>query len=553
MAIDKTTYAAAKKYTDTTVAGGGAIKGKNCTIDSITPITGGNKVTFKWTLDNGTVQTSDMNVMNGDKGDDGLGIKSVDINANNHLIVTFDDNTTKDAGLIPGVSPQVSTLPTASATEVGKVYQYIGLSTGSLTHGYFYECKLDSTSGDYIWESVSVQAGGGSGVDYFKDLDDVSFGTLTDGDLPEYDAAADKWKNSQRIPLSISALQGSMANVKSDIDLLSGSQLALRVAIEQLDLLMASKVDKVAGKGLSTNDYTNEDKQKLSDMPPIKLIGSGLTLDADGKLSATGMDIPIDDALDESSPRPVQNQAIAVPVHALQASMTTVKLDVDQLKASDLSIKHDVHEIELDLDQLAASTLALKLTVEQMAGSLGTAAKKDSTNEVLANSTDLVESGAVRTAINSAISSVYKPAGDKTVAQLVSALLVKENLGNVYNMTTAGVTTADFVGGAGKVIAVGDNVGIVDVGTLLSPDYKFDLFVGEHSTDEWSAVEQCDANGKVIFDNLSDDYGYLLTAQNVLPKILNCRKDPGTNTGTIKLTYTTDCPLNTNCKLRIFK
>ena len=45
--LDKKTLAAAKKYTDAEVAGGGAIKGKNCTIDSISPITGGNRVTFK--------------------------------------------------------------------------------------------------------------------------------------------------------------------------------------------------------------------------------------------------------------------------------------------------------------------------------------------------------------------------------------------------------------------------------------------------------------------------------------------------------------------------
>lgn len=134
MAIDKTTYAASKKYTDTTVAGGGAIKGKNCTIDSITDITGGHRVTFKWTLDNGTVQTGTMDVLDGAQGpqgiqgpegpkgetgetgaqgpqgvpgadgqdgEDGLGIKSVDINAEDHLIITYDDDSTHDAGEIP--------------------------------------------------------------------------------------------------------------------------------------------------------------------------------------------------------------------------------------------------------------------------------------------------------------------------------------------------------------------------------------------------------------------------------------------------------------------
>lgn len=98
--IDKKTYALSKKYTDEEVAGGGAIKGKNCTIDSTTPITGGTRITFKWELDDGTVKTTSINVMNGAAGADGLGVKSVSVRADNHLIITYTDNSTEDAGEI---------------------------------------------------------------------------------------------------------------------------------------------------------------------------------------------------------------------------------------------------------------------------------------------------------------------------------------------------------------------------------------------------------------------------------------------------------------------
>ncbi len=37
----------------------------------------------------------------GDEGDPGKGIKSMSINAQNHLIITYDDDTTQDAGLVP--------------------------------------------------------------------------------------------------------------------------------------------------------------------------------------------------------------------------------------------------------------------------------------------------------------------------------------------------------------------------------------------------------------------------------------------------------------------
>ncbi len=66
-----TILALAKGYTNETVIGGGAIKGKNCVIESIENIEGGHKVTFLWTLDDGTEQRETMNVMNGERGEPG--------------------------------------------------------------------------------------------------------------------------------------------------------------------------------------------------------------------------------------------------------------------------------------------------------------------------------------------------------------------------------------------------------------------------------------------------------------------------------------------------
>lgn len=105
---------------------------------------------------------------------------------------------------------------------------------------------------------------------------------------------------------------------------------------------------------------------------------------------------------------------------------------------------------------------------------LGTAAAKDYTSSVTDDSTDLVTSGAVKSAIDTALSSLYKPCGEKTSAELIADLLVEANLGNVYNITTSGTTTSDFVEGAGKPIHVGDNVAIVDA----SGTYMFDIMAG---------------------------------------------------------------------------
>ena len=59
---------------------------------------------------------------------------------------------------------QVTTLPTASIDELGKIYQYVGTTDSTYTNGYFYKCVSDGQSTPtYSWTAVQVQAGGGGG------------------------------------------------------------------------------------------------------------------------------------------------------------------------------------------------------------------------------------------------------------------------------------------------------------------------------------------------------------------------------------------------------
>ena len=67
---------------------------------------------------------------------------------------------------------------------------------------------------------------------------------------------------------------------------------------QKLKTALADKVDKVDGKGLSTNDYTTAEKSKLEGLSNYTLptasastlggikVGNNLTVDADGKLNA---------------------------------------------------------------------------------------------------------------------------------------------------------------------------------------------------------------------------------------------------------------------------
>ena len=94
-----------KKYTDESLKGiTGTLAGKNCTIKSATKADGVTTVVFAWTADDGTEKTTTIQVNDGAKGDIGIGIDNVTINANSHLIVTLSDGSTIDAGLIQGDS-----------------------------------------------------------------------------------------------------------------------------------------------------------------------------------------------------------------------------------------------------------------------------------------------------------------------------------------------------------------------------------------------------------------------------------------------------------------
>lgn len=76
---------------------------------------------------------------------------------------TVDEDTGKwrEFSSGSGDTIQVDTLPTAGADELGNVYQYIGSTTLTLTHGYFYECVSDGAgTPTYYWEEVSTSKGG---------------------------------------------------------------------------------------------------------------------------------------------------------------------------------------------------------------------------------------------------------------------------------------------------------------------------------------------------------------------------------------------------------
>lgn len=74
------------------------------------------------------------------------------------------------------------------------------------------------------------------------------------------------------------------------------------------------------------------------------------------------------------------------------------------------------------------------------------------------------------------VSAAYKPKGNATLATLPS--LTAEHLNWVYNMTEDFTTTSDFAEGAGKSVKAGNEVGIIDVSTTSTPNYKYTVLGG---------------------------------------------------------------------------
>ena len=117
--MDLISYALSKKYTKESLLGGGAVVGKNVTVSSITPIDGGNRVTFSYTLDDGTVKTSAMDVMDGNGVVKVEKIKTVDLVDTYRM--TFSDGSTFEYEVTNGSSGSGGSYSGTSGIEIGGI------------------------------------------------------------------------------------------------------------------------------------------------------------------------------------------------------------------------------------------------------------------------------------------------------------------------------------------------------------------------------------------------------------------------------------------------
>lgn len=230
--------------------------------------------------------------------------------------------------------------------------------------------------------------------------------------------------------------------------------------------LLSKKVDKVDGKGLSTNDYTTAEKTKLSG---IETGANKTTIDA--TLTSTGTN-------------PVQGKAIYTEL-GKKADTTTVNTElgkkVDKVTGKSLSTNDFTNDYKTKLDGIDSE--ANKTVVDASLSSTSTNPVQNKVvNTELGKKVDKVSgkglstndfTNAYKTKLDNAasksdISSVYKPKGTVAFASLpiTTEALREVEVGSVYNVSDAFTTTNTFLEGTDKTYPAGTNVVCIQVDNI---------------------------------------------------------------------------------------
>ena len=234
--------------------------------------------------------------------------------------------------------------------------------------------------------------------------------------------------------------------------------------------IVARFVAKEAGKGLSTNDFTTAEKEKLAGIAEkannytlpqasstvlggVK-IGRGLSMEGD-VLNATGGGIA--DAVEWSN---VQNKPDTIAGYGITDAYTKGEVDGKLGSKADKSTT------------LAGYGITDAYTKGEVDGKLGSKADK-STTLAGYGITDAYTKGEV----DGKLSSTYKPGGSLNFADL--PIPSASNLGFVYNMNDAFTTDERFLNDEPAQYPIGTNVAVVAVEDGGSgTKYMFDVLAG---------------------------------------------------------------------------
>ncbi len=245
----------AKNFTSETALGGGAVVGKNVVISSIVQIDGGNRVTFTYTLDDGTVKTSTLDIMDGQTGN---GIVSITKESSNGKIDTykilFDNNTS-------------TTFTVTNATTVDNLSQLnndTGFITTTVNNLVNYYTKADTYSKNEISKLLkNISAGLSVMVVDSLPSENISATTIYLVNEGTDNNSYEQWMyiSGKFSSLGSTTIDLSAYYSKSDIDNL----LLGYVTTSSLTTILADYIKKTELASVATSGSYND----LNDLPTI--------------------------------------------------------------------------------------------------------------------------------------------------------------------------------------------------------------------------------------------------------------------------------------------
>lgn len=270
MGLDIFNLGVSKTYARELFSGGGASVGKNVIISSIDKIEGGNRITFQYTLDNGDVKTSTLDVMDGvdgKPGADGKSIVNSSIDEQNNVTFTLSDNSIIPAGTIKtvkgdrgndGTTPQftIGNVTTVQSDEPASA-NITGTSANPILNLNIPKGKdgSDINSSD---EKVKLTSSS-SDAHYLEDFIDNS---TIEIDFINNKLIVKKIEGLNVTAAEINFLSGITSNIQEQIDSLGKSMTMYGVFDTKADLLASLSPAPVDGNtAIVVADETNENKQ----------------------------------------------------------------------------------------------------------------------------------------------------------------------------------------------------------------------------------------------------------------------------------------------------
>lgn len=207
---------------------------------------------------------------------------------------------------------RVTLIPIASASDVGKIIQYIGSNTSSLTSGYYYQC-VEVSTGVYNWVQKNVQpSNGGTGGDgvvdgYYNSTDqlfyeDIAYTNPISGDSNTLYVSVDTnlvYRFNGTIFIRVD-------EVVSEDDVINGYYNITNEKFYE-DSAYTTEITGEIGKiyiSIDTNIQYRWDNISM----PNKFVPISATIEVDDNFSTT-------------STNPVQNKVIALKINQLQGSV----------------------------------------------------------------------------------------------------------------------------------------------------------------------------------------------------------------------------------------